>query len=42
MSAAAKPWLSDRIPQLTSDSGKDVCFGTDGTLCVIYIAKDGS
>ena len=42
VSAASKPWLTDRVPMLTSESSKDVCFGTEGSLCVIYLAKDES
>ena len=27
---------------MTGDSAKDACFGTEGSLCVIYLAKDES
>lgn len=31
-----KPWLNEDIPELTRESGSDVCFNTE-RLCVIYI-----
>jgi hypothetical protein len=40
-SAASKPWLTEKIPQLTLDSANDICLKKEGSLCVIYIAKDG-
>lgn len=39
-SSAAKPWLSERVPQLTSESANDICLKKEGVLCVIYIAKN--
>jgi hypothetical protein len=36
-SGATKAWLSERIPFLSKDSGNDVCFSKDGTLCVLYV-----
>ena len=42
MSAASKPWLSERIPPLTSDSADDICLKKEGALCVIYVAKDAA
>jgi hypothetical protein len=36
-SAATKPWLNEKLPHLTKDSGNDICFKKDGTLCVIYV-----
>lgn len=39
-SAASKPWLNERVPQLTSDSIDDICLKKESALCVIYIAKD--
>jgi hypothetical protein len=39
-SAASKPWLNDKIPQLTLDSANDICLKKEGSLCVIYVAKD--
>ena len=41
-SAATKPWLSERLPQLATESGNDICFKREGALCVIYIVKDES
>lgn len=40
--AAAKPWLTISVPQLTADSGNDVCLMRDGTLCVVLVVKDAS
>jgi hypothetical protein len=40
--AAAKPWLTVSVPQITKDSGNDVCLKKDGTLCVVFIAKESS
>jgi len=40
VSAASKPWLNDKIPQITSDSIDDICLKKEGALCVIYVAKD--
>lgn len=42
VSAASKPWLSERVPQVTSDSADDICLKKEGALCVIYIAKDAA
>lgn len=42
VSAASKPWLSERVPQMTSDSADDICLKKEGALCVIYIAKDAA
>jgi hypothetical protein len=42
VSAASRPWLSDRVPQVTSDSADDICLKKEGALCVIYIAKDAA
>jgi hypothetical protein len=36
-SAATKAWLNEALPPMTSDSGNDVCFMKDGTLCVLYV-----
>ena len=41
-SAASKPWLSEKVPQLNSDTANDICLKKEGALCVIYIAKDAS
>jgi hypothetical protein len=42
VSAASKPWLSERVPQVTSDSVDDICLKKEGALCVIYVAKDAA
>ena len=39
-SAASKPWLSQKLPKLNSQSGNDICFKKDGALCVIYLASE--
>jgi hypothetical protein len=39
-SAASKPWLTERVPQLTGDSAEDICLKKEGALCVLYIVKD--
>lgn len=39
-SAAARPWNSAEMPYITQQSGNDVCFMRDGTLCVIYIVPN--
>lgn len=41
-SSASKPWLNDKVPQLTSDSGDDICFKKEGALCVIYVVKSAA
>ncbi len=40
VSAASRPWLNDKVPQVTSDSFDDICLKKEGALCVIYLAKD--
>lgn len=40
VSAASRPWLSEKVPQITSDSVDDICLKKEGALCVIYIAKN--
>ena len=39
-SAASKPWLSEKVAQLTADSANDICLKKEGALCAIYIVKD--
>jgi len=36
--AQKKPWLSEAVPQLTSLSAQDICYGGDA-VCVIVAAK---
>lgn len=42
VSAASRPWLSEKVPQMTSDSADDICLKKEGALCVIYVANDMS
>lgn len=42
VSAASRPWLSEKVPQVTSDSADDICLKKEGALCVIYIAKNAA
>lgn len=41
-SSASKPWLIASVPQLTLDSGNDICLKKDGSLCIIMVVKDGA
>lgn len=41
-SAASKPWLSDKVAELTEDSANDICLKKESALCVIYVVKDAS
>ena len=41
-SSASKPWLITPVPQLTSDSGNDVCLQKGGVLCIVLVAKDAN
>lgn len=41
-SSAAKPWLNEKVSQITGDSADDICLKKEGALCVIYIVKDAS
>lgn len=34
--SAKKPWISESVPELTRDSGDDICFKSEA-LCVIYL-----
>jgi thioredoxin-like negative regulator of GroEL len=38
VSAASKPWLSEKVPQVASESFDDICLKKEGAICVIYIA----
>ena len=40
VSAAARPWMSEKLPQITQDSANDICLKKEGALCVVYVAKD--
>jgi len=35
-----KPWASEKLPEITKESGNDICFKVDGTVCVILINKE--
>jgi len=39
---ASKPWLQEKVPELTGQSANDICLKKDGALCVIYAAKDNA
>jgi len=39
-SSASKPWMIPNVPQITKDSGNDICLKKDGALCVIMVVKD--
>jgi hypothetical protein len=39
--AQKKPWLSEAVPELTSLSAQDVCYGAD-SWCVIIAGKRGA
>lgn len=34
-----KPWLNEKLPELNSKSGNDVCFKVDGVICVVFISN---
>ncbi|TNV78640.1 hypothetical protein FGO68_gene5489 [Halteria grandinella] len=40
VSAASKPWLSERVPQVAQESFDDICLKKEGALCVIYVAAN--
>jgi hypothetical protein len=42
VSAASKPWLTVKIPQMTIESANDVCLKKEGALCVVYVTKDSA
>lgn len=39
-SSASKPWLVVPVPQMTKDSGNDICLQKDGSLCVVMVVKN--
>jgi hypothetical protein len=39
-SSASKPWLVKPVPEMTKDSGNDICLKKDGALCIILVVKD--
>ena len=41
-SSASKPWLVKPVPEMTKDSGNDICLKKDGALCIILVVKDKS
>jgi len=41
-SSASKPWLIVNVPQMTQDSGNDICLKKDGSLCIIMVVKDAA
>lgn len=38
-SSATKQWMTEVFPELHDKSARDICLGTDGTLCVILLTK---
>lgn len=38
--SASKPWLTKPVPEMTKDSGNDICLKKDGALCLILVVKD--
>ena len=40
VSAATKPWMSEKLPLITQDSANDICLKKEGALCVVYVVKD--
>lgn len=36
-SSASKPWLNEIVPEMHLKSGRDVCLGQEGVLCVILL-----
>ncbi len=37
---ADKPWLSEKLPELTIESANEVCFKVDGVVCVVLLNKE--
>jgi hypothetical protein len=35
-----KPWLNEKLPELTKESSSDICFKVDGVVCVVLINKE--
>ena len=35
-----KPWLNEKLPELTKESGNDLCFAVDKVICVVCINKE--
>jgi len=35
-----KPWLNEKLPELTKESSNEVCFRVDGIICVILVNKE--
>jgi len=35
-----KPWLHEKLPELNKESGDDICFKAEGSVCVILINKE--
>jgi hypothetical protein len=38
-SSASKPWLVKPVPEMTKDSGNDICLKKDGALCIILVVN---
>ena len=35
-----KPWMTERFPEYTKESGGTLCFNVDGALCVLIVHKE--
>lgn len=38
--APKKPWMTEKFPEITIESGNEICFKVDGTICVFLINKE--
>ena len=38
--APKKPWMTEKFPEITLESGNEICFKVDGTICAFLISKD--
>ena len=35
-----KPWLNEKLPELTPESANEVCFKVDGVVCVLLVNQE--
>lgn len=35
-----KPWMTEKFPQITKESGNELCFMVDGSICVFLVNKE--
>lgn len=38
-SSGPKPWRNELVPELNSASASDICFGSEGLLCAVFIVN---